>query len=849
MDPLSIATAVVTFVEVAGSVGKGIRLLRSVARSDVEFCDLVNELEMLHSFMEQVVQTASDLSKSGTGAPATSLQRLEQLLFELSRTAEQLDVLAEDLMAASRPNKKGTKKVPVIQWQRHKGRALALRAQCRRSREDICAFLGILEPSLNAVNHARMMIRIEALSSSTTESIKQTTEDATRHVLGRIDNFEATIRSAIQATSTPFHGRPPSGGTARGQPSPRRHERPVDREGSNLTSVHAILEQRCPAGCGCQCHILSQLNTPTWLRYAIGGCLLRYNAIPIFDRRPCNAAQCLAGPERSMRITVNFPRWLLRRAIQYTASWDPIDTGARISLSIPRVVSPSGALWAINYGNIEWFRLAFQEKRYLPTDVGESDGEPLLSLLLRRGMPVFEVLSPLITERALAVCDADGCSVADIAQGCLWESKDHLPRTANILKSLLKLGADHLTYSPSPIRDSILGNSSISLKQALVMNPGSLNSLDNHGYSPLHWAVYRTDAAATLLLLQNGADPNLTERRRRETALHLACESRFPAGASLLLQHGANVNAKDKEDRPPLSASLHCPDMVRLLLRHGADPGPAKGRRATIWSPVHHLSDYPTWPATKALSTVLSSLVDAGASLESRDIRGNTPLLYAALRGKPGVVKALAKCGARIDAINDYGHTILAMTAKYASSPSQIQFLRDCIDLQLDPDARGMAGMSLLDIIHDRISRAAYLDNTFAQRPLSHRGIWLLSALVVELRERNWANGRFLETRDQLHRDGSHRELKMWIGREYLRMQYQPGFADQTWDKLAYPGYWYCFQDYLLDRRVFLYEAIAIEGTVFHSLFGDEQVGGDERVEGASDSDGEDEFFDAMDVH
>ncbi|KAL8339732.1 hypothetical protein RB601_006035 [Gaeumannomyces tritici] len=849
MEPLSIATAVVTFVEVAGSVGKGIRLLRSVARSDVEFCDLVNELEMLHSFMEQVVQTASDLSKSETGAPATSLQRLEQLLFELSRTAEQLDVLAEDLMAASRPNKKGAKKVPVIQWQRHKGRALALRAQCRRSREDICAFLGILEPSLNAVNHARMMIRIEALSSSTTESIKQTTEDATRHVLGRIDNFEATIRSAIQATSTPFHGRPPSGGTARGQPSPRRHKRPVDREGSNLTSVHAILEQRCPAGCGCQCHILSQLNTPTWLRYAIGGCLLRYNAIPIFDRRPCNAAQCLAGPERSMRITVNFPRWLLRRAIQYTASWDPIDTGARTSLSIPRVVSPSGALWAINDKNIEWLRLAFQEKRYLPTDVNESNGEPLLSLFLRTCMPALEVLSTFFTERALAVCDADGRSVADLAQQCLWDPKDHLPRTANILKSLLKLGADHLTYSPSPIRDCILGNSGISLKQALVMNPGSLNSLDNHGYSPLHWAVCRSDTAATLLLLQNGADPNLTERRRRQTTLHTACENGFLAGASLLLQHGANINAKDKEGRSPLNASLHCPDMVRLLLQHGADPGPAKERRATIWSPVHHLSDYLRQPATKALLTVLGSLIDAGANLESRDSLGNTPFLRAAFWGRQDVVKALAKCGARIDATNDYGHTILTIIAQHACSSSEIQFLRDRVDLQLDPDARDMAGMSLLIHIHGRISFATCLADTFARRPLSHRGVWLLSALVVELRERNWANGRFLETRDQLDRDGSHRDLKEWIGREYLRMQYQPGFADQTWDKLAYPKSWYYYQDYPLDRRVLWYEAAASEGTVFRSLFGEGQAGGDERVEGASDSEGEDEFFDAMDVY
>ncbi|KAL8372969.1 hypothetical protein RB599_000267 [Gaeumannomyces hyphopodioides] len=850
MDPLSIATAVVTFVEVAGSVGKGIKLLRSVARSDVEFCDLLNELEILHSFMEQVVQTVSDLSRSGTGASATSLQRLERLHLELSRTADELDVLAGDLDTASRPNKKGVKKVPVIQWQRHKSRALALRAQCRRSREDIRAFLDVLGPSLNAVNHARMMIKIEGLSISTTESIKQATDDAARQVVERIDNLEAAFSSIVHITSTPFHGRPSSGDAARGQRSARLRERRTDRGGSNLASVHATIAQRCPSGCGCQCHTVSQLNTPTWLRYALGGCLLRYNAIPVFGRRPCNAAQCRAGPERSMRLTVNFPRWLLRRALQCTASWDALNMGAKTSVIIPRVVCSRDLFSAMVAGNLEWLRSAFRKKRYLPTDLNESDGGPLLLYLLR-GLPTaLELLSPFVTDRVLSVCDANGLcsSVADSTRILIWQHKDLFSRARCTLESVVELGSDHLTYSPSPIRDSILGNSGISLKQALVMGPDSLNSLDSYGYSPLHWAVCRNDAGAALFLLQHGADPNLPTKSEGYAPLHLACQFESLATASLLLQHEVNVNAKDRIGWPPLSYGLLCPDLVYLLLKHGAEPGLAEERSLTP-SPLHLLSHPLIGPkSSEALSKVLPALIDVGANLEHVDSYGNTPLLWAASMNRAGVMGALAECGARIDAANDFGDTILTITVRQAHSSSQIQFLRDRIDIQLDPDARGSEKMSLLDWIHCRTRFAIPWADKFARRSLTHLGVFLISALVVELRERNWANGRFLETRDQVHGDGSHRDLKRWLGREYLRMQYQPGFADEVWDKLAYPSYWYYHQDDDLDERELWYEATEGGGAVFRCLFGEEEAEGDEYMDGPSDSEGEDEFYDAMDV-
>ncbi len=55
-------------------------------------------------------------------------------------------------------------------------------------------------------------------------------------------------------------------------------------------------------------------------------------------------------------------------------------------------------------------------------------------------------------------------------------------------------------------------------------------------------------------------------------------------------------------------------------------------------------------------------LVDAGATLEERDAKGNTPLLSAALHGYPDVAELLYKQGANINAVSPRGNGILHYT-------------------------------------------------------------------------------------------------------------------------------------------------------------------------------------------
>ena len=93
--------------------------------------------------------------------------------------------------------------------------------------------------------------------------------------------------------------------------------------------------------------------------------------------------------------------------------------------------------------------------------------------------------------------------------------------------------------------------------------------------SPLIAASVRRDTVAVKLLLDYGANPNLTsESPNRATALHIAVGLNDKNVAKLLLGAGADPNMTDSHGR----TSLHLAsgdgnhDMVKLLLDSGADP-------------------------------------------------------------------------------------------------------------------------------------------------------------------------------------------------------------------------------------------------------------------------------------
>ena len=110
----------------------------------------------------------------------------------------------------------------------------------------------------------------------------------------------------------------------------------------------------------------------------------------------------------------------------------------------------------------------------------------------------------------------------------------------------------------------------------LGAEPSLANSYSHDGWTPLHLASFfgRKDVAS--VLLAHGADVNARSRSTRfakeNTPLHAAAANRQVALAELLLAHGADVNARDGSGYTPLALAASGKNdlLVVILLEKGA---------------------------------------------------------------------------------------------------------------------------------------------------------------------------------------------------------------------------------------------------------------------------------------
>lgn len=110
----------------------------------------------------------------------------------------------------------------------------------------------------------------------------------------------------------------------------------------------------------------------------------------------------------------------------------------------------------------------------------------------------------------------------------------------------------------------------------MLNKPGTtiVNTRDiTSGDTGLHLVIQRRDVLWIRFLLQNGADPNI-RNKKGVTPLQLATSMSFTEGVEALIKGGANVNVGDQTGETPLIAAVHQrnTDLARVLLAKGADP-------------------------------------------------------------------------------------------------------------------------------------------------------------------------------------------------------------------------------------------------------------------------------------
>jgi ankyrin repeat protein len=119
---------------------------------------------------------------------------------------------------------------------------------------------------------------------------------------------------------------------------------------------------------------------------------------------------------------------------------------------------------------------------------------------------------------------------------------------------------------------------------ALISAGAKVNARDDRGITPLKYASAEPHLKAIQTLLELGADAKLADDRGF-TPLHCAAGHGFyeeaPEIVALLIQHGADVNARSTElGFVPLHEATGS-RVIELLLIHGADPSITNNRGLT----------------------------------------------------------------------------------------------------------------------------------------------------------------------------------------------------------------------------------------------------------------------------
>ena len=193
-------------------------------------------------------------------------------------------------------------------------------------------------------------------------------------------------------------------------------------------------------------------------------------------------------------------------------------------------------------------------------------------------------------------------------------------------------------------------------------------------------AVVRGDQIAVIDLLAKGANPSttggVTPVGASNTALMWASSEGYPAIARLLIDYGADINAKNTAGYTALMFAAegdHRDIILNLLDDPALDPNAIRDR--------NNYQETVLMAATRhGQLDIVQRLIAMGSEINATNKIGDTALYLASERGHLYVVKALCELGAKVNTANLGGWTPLMM----ASALAHLEIMQVLLDYGAD---------------------------------------------------------------------------------------------------------------------------------------------------------------------
>ncbi|KAL8123943.1 hypothetical protein AgCh_011807 [Apium graveolens] len=164
----------------------------------------------------------------------------------------------------------------------------------------------------------------------------------------------------------------------------------------------------------------------------------------------------------------------------------------------------------------------------------------------------------------------------------------------------------------------------------LVAAGADTSKTDYDGRSPLHLAASKGYEDIVQFLLQKKVGVNIIDKYGK-TPLHEAIKNGHDLVASLLVESGASLHIFDAGNCLCMAVAREDTDYLRRVMDNGANPN---SKNYDLRTPLHLAS-------SKGLCAIAHLLLEAGASVFSKDRWGKTPLDEARIGGNKNLVQLL----------------------------------------------------------------------------------------------------------------------------------------------------------------------------------------------------------------